>query len=196
VGASVGAIRERLRFEDDLHYRLTQEAATAFFGYATASGWSYRAAVGAILDGELESDERPGSDDLGPGVTGSVAIARRWKLGDAGWFINGAAALSLGATSTHRAGAADDPRFVAADLNIGAMFGRTFAARWSPYLLARAFGGPVWWTVDDRDVTGGDTSHVQLGAGLSVALPGRLSAVVDVSALGEQALSLGLSRQL
>jgi hypothetical protein len=52
------------------------------------------------------------------------------------------------------------------------------------------------WTVAGDDVVGSDTSHVQLGAGLNLALPGGLSAVIDGSVLGERSLSVGVSFQL
>jgi hypothetical protein len=65
----------------------------------------------------------------------------------------------------------------------------------SPYLLARAFGGPVFWELDAMAVGGTDTHHFQLGAGVSVTT-GSLSVLVDVAALGEQAASLGVALRL
>ena len=76
------------------------------------------------------------------------------------------------------------------------MFGRTLGRIWNPYVLARGFGGPVWWTVDGSAVSGTDTRHFQLGAGLSVATSIGLAINVDISALGEQAASLGATWRL
>jgi len=153
-----------------------------------------RAAIGAIVGGELDGDQM--THDLRPGVVAALGGSRRWTLGDGQWFVTGSATLSVAVSSTRVDGASSDVRFVAADLNIGAIAGRTFAARWSPYLLARAFGGPVFWSIADEDVTGTDTSHVQIGGGLSVTLPYRFGVSLDVSVLGEQSASLGVSRQL
>lgn len=182
-------------FEDELHFELQEYAVTAFAGYATPGGWSVRLAVGAILDGHLDGDEAPVIHDLGPGVVAAAGGSRRWTPGGGAWFVTASASLSV-ATASTRAPGMDPARFLATDARVGAIGGRTFAERWSPYLLARAFGGPVLWSIAGDDVTGTDTTHVQIGAGLSAALPWRLTAVIDVSALGEQAVSLGISKQL
>jgi hypothetical protein len=63
-------------------------------------------------------------------------------------------------------------------------------------VLARAFGGPVSWSIAGTDVVGSDTRHFQLGAGLSVVTSLGLTVVVDVSAVGEQGASLGASWRL
>lgn len=84
---------------------------------------------------------------------------------------------------------------VAVDFRLGVMAGRTFGAV-SPYVLARGFGGPVSWTLDGMDVSGTDTHHYQVGAGASFATDGGLAVSLDVSALGEQAASLGMSLRL
>jgi hypothetical protein len=189
-------MRTHVRFDNDATFELREQAATAFAGYSTSSGWSLRATLGTLLDGSLERDGMPGTNDMRPGVVGALGVARQWTLGDGYWFINGSAGLSVAAASTHEAGAVDDPKFVAGDFRVGATAGRTLARIWNPYVLARAFGGPVWWTVDGQDTTGTDTRHFQLGAGLSVATSFGLTIVVDVSALGEQAASLGASWRL
>ena len=78
---------------------------------------------------------------------------------------------------------------------LGAIAGRRFGG-FSPYLLARLFGGPVMWRLDGEDLTGSDTTHVQLGAGASYTTPFGLTAVVDVSAIGERSAALALSWRL
>ena len=189
-------MRTHLRFDDDSSFELTEQAATAFAGYTTASGWSVRATVGALLGGGLEREGTPGSHDLRPGLVGGFGVSRQWTLGDGRWFVTGTAAISVAAASTHEQGASGDHRFIAGDVRAGAIAGRTLATIWNPYVLARAFGGPVWWTVDDMATTGTDTRHFQLGAGLSVATPVGLTVTADVAALGEQAVSLGASWRL
>lgn len=188
-------MRTHVRFDNDQTFELTEQAATAFAGYATASGWSFRGTLGALIDGGLE-DDATGAHDLTPGIVGAVGAARQWKLGDGYWFITGSAGLSVASTSTHTAGATNDPRFTAGDVRVGAIAGRSFAKILSPYVLARGFGGPVFWSVSGMDVTGTDTRHFQLGAGMSVATSFGLTIVVDISALGEQGASLGASWRL
>jgi hypothetical protein len=184
-------MRTYLRFDNDATFELQERAATAFAGYSTASGWSVRGTFGALLGGSLA--DASGTHDLATGVVGGIGAARQWTLGDGYWFVTGSAGLSVAASSTTQTGSADEPRFVAGDLRIGAIAGRTVAKMWNPYVLARGFGGPVWWSIAGMDTTGTDTRHFQLGAGLSLVTSIGLTVVVDVSALGEQAASLGVS---
>jgi len=136
----------------------------------------------------------PVSFDMGTGLVGSVSGSRRWSLGaDKKWFVTGSVTASAG--TTHTSGASSE-RFTATDLRGGVIAGRTFADRLSPYLLVRGFGGPVMWKVGGSDVTGTDTHHYQIGVGVSLALPIGLSGVIDLSLLGEQAASIGLSWRL
>jgi hypothetical protein len=175
---------------------LTEQAVTAFAGYATPAGSSVRASLGVLVGGSLDGDATVGTHDLGRGIVGALGVAHQWPIGDGLWFVTGSASISVAAASTHEAGASDDPRFVAGDARIGATAGRTFGKTVAPYVLARAFGGPVWWTIGGMDTTGGDTRHFQLGGGLSVATTFGLTVVVDLSVLGEQAASLGVSMRL
>jgi hypothetical protein len=196
VGVGVGAIRTEINFDDDQTFDLEQQAITAFGGYTLHSGWSLRLSAGVITGGSLERDDAPVRFGLRPGGMVGFAGSRQWTPGDGRWFVTGTGSFSIALASTRMEGGGPNERFLAGDLRIGAIAGRTFADRISPYLLARAFGGPVFWTIAGDSVSGGDASHLQLGAGLSVTLPWKLTATVDVSAVGEQAVSLGVSRRL
>lgn len=160
---------------------LEQYAVTASAGRAWPSGVAVRGFVGAVVDGTLTDGGT--AVDLGPGYLGGVAASRPWPLGS--FFLIGTA--SLGASHT----AADDSDAVTAiDARVGAIVGRRFGP-FSPYVLARAFGGPVMW----GQFTGGDATHVQLGAGFTLTVSG-LAFLVDVSAVGERSASLGVSYRL
>ena len=183
-------MRTHIEFDNGT-FELTEQAVTAFAGYSAPSGWSYRGSLGVIIDGSLEDDAK---HDMNPGVVAAIGAARQWSLGDGQWFVTGSVGVSIAASSTVAPG--DDPRFTAGDFRIGAIAGRTLAKIWNPYVLARGFGGPVWWTVDGMSTVGTDTRHFQLGAGASVATSIGLTIAVDVSVLGEQAASLGASWRL
>lgn len=165
---------------DEGTFELTEQAVTAFAGYSAPSGWSYRGSLGVIVDGSVDHH------DMTPGGVVAAGVSRQWTPGR--FFVTGSAGVSVALAS------AKDARFTAGDFRIGAIAGRTFGIV-SPYVLARGFGGPVWWTVDAMSTVGSDTRHFQLGAGLSVTTSS-LTVVVDVSALGEQAASLGASWRL
>jgi hypothetical protein len=179
VGASGGAMRTHIEFDEGT-FELTEQAVTVFAGYSAPSGWSYRGSLGVIVDGSIDDH------DMTPGGVGAAGISRQWVVGR--FFITGSASASVAIAS------ANDERFTAGDFRIGAIVGRTFGIV-SPYVLARGFGGPVWLTVDGTSTVGSDTRHFQLGAGLSLTTSS-LTIVVDVSALGEQAASLGASWRL
>ena len=149
-------------------------------------------ALGAVLDGALDSGGR--RFDLGAGIVGAVGVARQWSY--APWFVTGSLGLGASRTSTREL-VAGAPRvsLVALDARIGVTAGRTFGPV-SPYLLARAFGGPVLWTWDGGDTTGTDTHHFQLGAGASATFAANLTVLVDVAALGERSASVGLAVDL
>lgn len=196
VGAAVGTTDTDLRFEDDSELSFAQHALTAAVGYRFASGWSVRGAVGAVLGGALEGDGR--EHEMGTGFVASISGARQWTFGASrAWFVTGSASIAGASTNTQERGVmGDDVGLTAFDVRFGALAGRTFFDRWQPYILGRFFGGPVLWTVDGEDITGTDTTHIQLGVGSSLATSFGLTVVADVSLLGERSASLGLSWSL
>jgi hypothetical protein len=166
---------------------------TATAGYATASQWSFRGSLGAVLDGHLEGGGR--THDIGPGIVVAVGVAKQLDLGT--WFVNGSLGAAISRTTTDEQIAGEGRRtLVGLDLfRLGVMGGRRFGSV-SPYVAARAFAGPVSWTLDGMDVTGGDTSKFQLGAGASVTTASGVSLLLDISALGERSATLGVSYRL
>jgi hypothetical protein len=170
-----------------------QYAVTATAGYATATQWSFRGAIGAVIDGHLEGAGR--THDIGPGIVVAVAAAKQFAFGD--WFVTGSLGAAVSRTSTDEETAGAGRRtLIGLDLiRLGVMGGRRFGIV-SPYVMARGFGGPVSWTLAGMDVTGSDTSKFQLGAGATVTAGSGVSLLLDVSALGERAVTLGLSYRL
>ncbi|MBA3458262.1 MAG: hypothetical protein H0T42_34590 [Deltaproteobacteria bacterium] len=151
-----------------------------------------RASLGAVLGGSLDGEGR--AYDIGPGFVVGASIAKQWVRGD--WFLAGSFSVAASrTTTTESVPGAPRETLVAVDVaRAGITAGRTFGPV-SPYVLARAFGGPVFWELDAMDVGGTDVHHYQLGAGASVTT-GSLSVLLDVSALGEQAASIGFALRL
>lgn len=168
-------------FSEHSSIRLEQYAVTASAGRTWPAGFAVRGFLGAVVDGTLT--EGMTAYALGPGYLGGVAASRPWPIGSL--FLIGTASLSASRTDVE----AEDA-VTAFDARVGAILGRRFGP-FSPYLLARAFGGPVMWGQN----TGGDATHVQLGAGATLTLS-RLSLLLDVSAVGERSASLGVSYRL
>lgn len=170
-----------------------QYAVTASAGYISASRWSVRGSLGAVLGGSLEEGDR--THDIGPGLVFAASGSKQWAFG--AWFVTGSVGAGISRTTTLEAGAAGAARHSLYGIDVirlGAMAGRTFGIA-SPYVMARGFGGPVLWTLDGMEVRGTDTSKFQVGAGVSVTVSG-LSVLLDVSALGERSASLGVSYRL
>jgi hypothetical protein len=178
----LAASRTTLTF-DGARYDLDQYAATLSVARVWPTGWSLAGSLGLVLDGSLTRGDA--SHDLGAGALAAITLARQWT--SRAWFLNGTASLGASRTTSHPPSAP----LTAADARLGVTAGRTFGPL-SPYLLARAFGGPVAWSIDGAGVVGTDVHHYQLGAGLTLAVRD-VALLVDVSALGEQRLSLGLS---
>ena len=176
-----------LRFEGDRELTLEQYAITASAGIAWPSRWSASLAVGAVLGGRLE--EPAGGHDLGTGLVATASVSRQWQR--APWFVTGTGSFGASRVPTQADGGGAGETLVGIDGRVGATAGRTVGPV-SPYLLLRAFGGPVLWQLGGMDVVGTDTTHVQLGAGVSASF-GPATVVLDVSALGERSASLGLS---
>lgn len=193
MGASAAVSDTTLVFDHDVDLR--QTAATAIAGYAWPSQISVRAALGLLAGGSLETEGR--TFDLGTGIVGSVGVARQWSW--APWFLTGSASLGASRASTRESltGGMRGPResLTAIDIRGGITAGRSFGP-FSPYVLARVFGGPVLWTLDGESTSGTDTRHFQLGAGASLSLGARATILVDIAALGERAASLGVAVNL
>jgi hypothetical protein len=65
-----------------------------------------------------------------------------------------------------------------------------------PYLSARGFGGPVFWTLAGEGVSGSDRYHVALGAGVIVRLPNQVDVTLEAMPLGEQSAAVGMTLHL
>lgn len=152
---------------------------------------SFRASLGSVVDGSLDGSAE---HDIGPGIVGAANVAKQFV--SSAWFVT--PSLTIGAsritTRTAEPGASK-VSLVATDFRVGVMAGRAVGPV-SPYVLARAFAGPVSWTLDGMDVVGTDTHHYQLGAGASFATESGFAISLDISALGERAASLGMAFRL
>jgi hypothetical protein len=65
----------------------------------------------------------------------------------------------------------------------------------TPYVLARAFGGPVFWSLAGASVTGTDAHHYQVGAGLVIRAR-RVDIVAEGVPLGERTVVVGVGLAL
>jgi len=154
------------------------------FGRRFDQRFSLRLSAGAVLGGDVEGD---GRYDVGHGFLGSLTGAARWfGGGNEKPFLVTTLAAGASHTTTTALGSERTDGLTAIDVRGGAQLGITLFRAWSPYLVARAFGGPIAW----RGLTGSDRHHYALGFGTS-ANAGRFDLVFDATLLGERAVSWG-----
>ena len=135
--------------------------------------------LGAVVDGTIAEG------DIGPGPAGSASVS--WlALLETERRPFALVGLSLAASrATAVSDDGEDHTLTAADARIGAMVGKTFGV-FTPYAAARAFGGPVGWTLAGEEATGSDAHHYTVGAGLTARPGRRLDLSLEVMPLGEQ----------
>ncbi len=153
--------------------------------------WTFDATLGLALGGSLGVDAQ--SFDIAPG--GLVALSVSYRLvddrGAAPFVLFSLSAAASYAVTTPTGSSSASSSLVATDLRLGVTVGKTFARIFTPYLAARVFGGPVFWTYAGQDATGTDAYHYQVGAGVSLAL-GRWNIHAEGDPLGEVTVSGGV----
>ncbi|HEU4577392.1 MAG TPA: hypothetical protein VFS67_03985 [Polyangiaceae bacterium] len=187
LGASGLYTSTRLRFSGGLYGDETRWAALGVFAWLPAPTLVLQAGLGVAVDGALRLPE--GEYDFSPGPIASLGLDwRAWQSGP--WFALLTSTLSASFARTQLAGGRAES-YSAFDLRLGGQFGVELARRLQPYALARVFGGPVFWKHGGESVSGTDTHHFQLGAGLALRVGARGNLFVEAVPLGETALSAG-----
>ncbi|MFT7580353.1 MAG: hypothetical protein ACI9MR_002022 [Myxococcota bacterium] len=200
VGVAYGFADTELGFSET-RFQLSQQAVAVSGSYQVSERWILRASAGAMLDGELTGTVAGESRvfDLNAGPSFSLGAATQ-VLGenDANLILSlsFSAGVTLATTTALDAGGnslgGSEQDYTAVDLRFGALLGVTLFDRWTPFLLARAFGGPVSWNFDDvGGRTGTDTTHVQLGVGSALTLVPGVSLFVEGVFFGERGVATG-----
>lgn len=165
---------------------------------APTSTFAVQVGAGGIAGGELR--HAAGTESMGPGFSAFIGLASR--LVDAKKytpFVHLTLTLSGSHVATRTSASLipnaprADERYTAFDFRAGAIVGKTFGGIFTPYAAARLFGGPVFWTLQEKSFLGTDIYKYQLGGGVSLALFDRK---VDVFAegigLGERGVAAGV----
>jgi hypothetical protein len=188
VGASALATWTKLEL-GDIRARQTRTAVVATAGYAPTRKLTLTLSAGAGIDGVLRAPN--GVHEMSAGPTGAAGVV--YSLIEGRPFLAVSGVLSASHARTRLRGEDGSVSYTAFDLRLGVVFGTTLFDVLSPYLVARAFGGPVFWRYAGANTTGTDTSHVQLGAGVTVRPLEMLAMYVEGVPLGERALAGGAS---
>lgn len=150
---------------------------------------SFQLGAGVIADGSLRA--RGVTRDVRPGWIASVsaswtAIPERPSTP----FLSGSVSLGASGAPTSRQGRGQ-ARFLAMDARLAVVVGKSLWNTWVPYLVGRAFGGPVWWEIDGEDVTGSDRHHYQLGVGSLLMCPLGFDVLVEWVPFGARGFTAG-----
>ncbi len=154
--------------------------------------WAVRAVGGIIIDGNLQP-ENESSHDFEPGGLVALGVEYRASTGldtrpsiDLSFFLS----ASWSETSAPTTNILTD--YFAADARLGARFSWVVNNNTYPYIATRVFGGPVNWNMNGEEVTGTDIHHYQVALGVGSSL-GKIGLFAEWAALGEKALSAGIS---
>jgi hypothetical protein len=188
VGASGVSTWTALTFGGGNRGDETRYAALGTFAYDPTRRVTLLAGIGAALGGEL--DMPAGRYVFAPGPTALLGVS--WHAIEGKPFLSLSLDVAFLASTTEPSGGGAAPiGYEALDARGGVTFGTTLFDALSPYALARAFGGPVFWRYQGAAVTGTDVSHYQLGGGLALYVARRVDVFVEGVPLGERALSAG-----
>lgn len=170
---------------------LSEATIMASASYQPGPSFGLNLGLGAILGGEMGDH----AGDVSPGA--AVSAAATWLAlfeTERRPFL----LLSFSLAGSRTEAVSDDGEehaLSAFDARLGAMVGKTFGPA-TPYAVARAFGGPVSWTLGGEEVSGGDVHHYAVGAGAALRLGRRLNLGVEGMALGERSATLSASLAL
>lgn len=154
--------------------------------------------AGGVFFGELTVPYAPGRGRdraLAPGWVASVAATFR-VVEDHGAVPYVLLTESAGVLrSAVRETPTDVPgargTYTGIDLRFGVTVGKTFAHVVSPYVAARVFGGPVFWT-EEKDALGSDLYHFQPAVGLSLLLPAHMDLFAEAQPWFERGFTFGV----
>lgn len=192
VGVSGLYTATRLRFSGSLYAEQVRGAVLASLAYLPTPRLVLQLGAGAALGGSLTAPD--GKHTFSPGPIAALGLDYR-AFDDGRYFLVLTSGLSFTAAQTQRS---DDPTvgYEALDLRIGAQLGVQLANIVRPYVVTRAFGGPVFWRNQGKAVTGTDTHHYQVGLGTGVNLTKKLNLFAEGIPFGERAVSAGLGFSL
>jgi hypothetical protein len=126
--------------------------------------------------------------EMGPGFAGAIGASYRVLDADGAIpFVLLTSQLSYVSSATEGVG------YNAFDLRLGMAVGTTFWRIFTPYVVGRAFGGPIYWRFQGTALPAGtDDHHWQVGAGFSLSLGSRFDLFAEGVPLGEQGATAGL----
>jgi hypothetical protein len=190
VGVSGAYASTAIRFDDNLRFDQTRSVVFATLDYALKRDMTFELGAGSLVDGSFE---RAGATyDFSPGLLLLVGGSYRLLKQDGTRpFVLLGGQLAYVFSQTQQYVGDESVPYHAVDLRVSGVAGWTFFDMLSPYVLARLFGGPVFWEYQGEAISGGDVHHYQLGVGVALLIAERVNLYVEGVPLGEQAFAGG-----
>jgi hypothetical protein len=185
VGAGYAFTSTGLHFSSGLRVDEIRSSSVAVVDYSPLRRLTLEAGAGALLGGSITTPA--GRYALAPGL--ASALGGSWRLLDSDGAIP--FALVTAQLSYVSSSAPQGTGYNAFDLRLGAAVGWTLWHALTPYVVGRAFGGPVYWRYQGAAITGTDDHHWQVGGGVSLRI-GRGDVFAEGVPLGEQGVTAGV----
>ncbi|HET8724888.1 MAG TPA: hypothetical protein VFM53_11890 [Anaeromyxobacteraceae bacterium] len=181
VAGSFGWLASTLRFSG-VDAPFVQRSVAASLTRNLGPDWSVSAGAGAVISGSLDANGVQYAMD--PGWL--VRFGATWMALDARgpWpFLAVSGSLAASGVTTVAPDGARAP-LTSVDAGLSASAGWPIAGVVAPYVGAKVFGGPVWWTLAGSSVTGTDVNHWQVAIGAAASLPLGIDLLVEWAPLG------------
>jgi hypothetical protein len=187
IGAGYTLTTTRIQFSNGSELPAVRNSSVVTLDRQIGARWALQVGAGAFLTGQI------GDRSMDPGAVFAVSAA--WRVLDQAGF--GKPFLLLTTTLAGLVASSANPTrtgYQAFDLRLGAVLGTRVPlgrAALLPYAVGRVFGGPIFFSIDDKAVTGTDAYKHQLGAGATITFR-RFDVFVEAIAMGERSMSAGL----
>jgi hypothetical protein len=176
-----------LRFSGANRGEQTRSAVVLSVARQLTPNLTFATAIGASPSGSLKFGR--GEYEFSPGPVAGAGLS--WRVVEGSPYVLLTSMLSYSAARTQLTGTNERALYEAFDLRLGTIVGATLWDTFRPYAAARVFGGPVFWRYEGSAVTGTDTHHYQIGAGILWIVVNRFELHAEVVPLGERAVSGG-----
>jgi hypothetical protein len=185
LGAEYAFTSTGLHFSDGLRVEQIRNAALVTVDYRPLRRITLEAGAGPFLAGSITANSVRMM--MAPGFVGIAGAS--WRVLDSDGaipFVLLGAQLSYFSSAT-----AGNVGYSAFDLRGSVAVGTTIWDVLTPYVVGRAFGGPVYWRYMGAAILGTDDHHWQAGVGVSLVLVRKVDVFVEGVPLGELGATAG-----
>ena len=168
VAASYGWLNSTLRF-GSVDAPFDQRSVAVSASRSLGPSWTVTAGAGAVISGSLDAGGV--SYRMDPGWLARLGATWMALDGSGPWpFVALSASLAASGVTTVGPGGVRAP-LTSLDAGLSVSAGKSIAGIVAPYVGAKVFGGPVFWTLDGASTVGTDVAHWQVAFGLAANLP-------------------------